>query len=200
MRIRVASLVVGALLTTTIVGCAPAADSATAAGDPELVAMLLNGSDAGGWLVSPDEGEVGGVSGDCTGAPFAWVDLRVEAVAAEFLDRPDESISLTLKRMDADASIVIDQVREALDPCTPEGTAREHGAMIDPVASDSFAYQTRGDGADGEFGFSNILIACGPLLLEGQSMSFSDELDQAELEALVAPVVERMIAAEACTA
>jgi len=70
--------------------------------------------------------------------------------------------------------------------------------MIEPVGSDSFAYQTRGDGEGGEFGFSNILVACGPLVLEAQSISYSDELDQEELEELIAPVVDRMVAAEPC--
>jgi hypothetical protein len=43
-----------------------------------------------------------------------------------------------------------------------------------------------------------MLVACGDLILEVSSISYSREIDQAELEALVAPVVRRMTDAEQC--
>lgn len=188
-----------ALVCVLLAGCAPAADSQTAGGDPDLVPLLLDGAEAGGWLVTPDDGPSGGVSGDCTGAPFAWADTRVLATAAEFLDRPDESIALILERLDGTASDRLDQVRLALAPCTPPSMTELHGAMIHPVADDSFAYQSAGTDATGDFTFSDLLIACGSLLLEGMSQSYSGQLAQAEFEDLVEPVVDRLVATGECT-
>jgi hypothetical protein len=70
--------------------------------------------------------------------------------------------------------------------------------MIELVGDDSFAYQVNASDVDGDYLFSNMLVACGNLLLEASSISYSRELDQAELEALVAPVVRRMTDAEQC--
>lgn len=173
----------------------------SAGGDAELAAILLTDSEAGsaGWTAAADEGPVDGSTTDCTGAPFDWPDLETVAHASQFLNRPDESVALVVKRLDGDAAANIEALRQALAPCAPESGEVLHGAMITPVGDDSFAYQSLASDDQGDYVFSSMLIACGDLSLETLSISYTNELDQEELEELVAPAIERLLDAGGCS-
>jgi hypothetical protein len=159
---------------------------------------VLTESEAPGWVVSVDEGAVDGDSPDCTGAPYEWPNLSTVAHASQFLDRADETVNVVVKRLSGRAAQNVEALRGALEPCAPGGQPSQNGAMIELVGDDSFAYQVNASDVDGDYVFSNMLVACGDLLLEVSSISYSREIDQAELEALVAPVVRRMTDAEQC--
>jgi hypothetical protein len=182
-----------------LVGCGGSRTSnQTAAADAELLDVILSADEAPGWTITPDEGAVDGDTPDCTGAPYTWPDISTTAHASQFLDRADETVGLVLKRLSGRAAQSVEALRGALEPCAPEGHPSLHGAMIDVVGDDSFAYQVNASDVDGDYLFSNMVISCGELILEASSISYSGRLDQAELEALVAPVVARMTAAEQC--
>lgn len=193
--IATASLVAVAL--TGCVAVSPAQEEKA-----ELTAMLVQPAEAeslGGWAITPDDGPVDGESTDCTGAPYDWPDINTLAHASEFLDREMESIALLIKRQDADTAANVEALRGALAPCSPStGGARKYGAVIEPVGDDSFAYQSLGSDDMGDYTFSNMLIACGDLILEVFATTYSGDLDQAELEELVSPSVERMQDAADC--
>lgn len=198
MRFFGAALATALLLSALLSGCVSAATDPSG-GDPELTGMLLSDSEAGPWLLSPDNGPVDGETPDCTGAPYDWPDLGTLAYASQFIDRPDESIALILKRFDGEASVNVEALRGALEPCTPPSGAIRHGAMIDPVGDDSFAYQSAGQSDQGDYSFSNMLVACGDLLAEASAISYTGKLDQAELESLLTPVLTRMFRDQGCT-
>jgi len=110
-------------------------------------------------------------------------------------------VSVLVKRYDRAAAVNVEALREALAPCAPAtAPVKRHGAMIDTVGDDSFTYQTSSSDDLGDFTFSNMLVACGDLMLEVSSMSYISQLDQAELEELVAPVVQRMSEDQGCPA
>ena len=190
-----------AVLSLTLAGCTSAGSDEVAGGDAEMIDFMLTGDDAPGWIITPDEGEVDGPSPDCTGAPYEWPEITMTAYASQFLDRPDESVSVLLKRLDGEAALRVDALRGALAPCAPSGGISYNGAMIDLVGDDSFAYQTNATDDLGDYLFSNMVIACGDLILEVSSISsisYSRELDQAALESLASPVVERLVADQGC--
>jgi len=199
MRSSVTFIAIGAIVTAMVSGCVGAATD-RAGGDPSLTVMMLSDAEAEAWLLSPDDGPVDGETPDCTGAPYDWPDLTTVAFASQFLDRRDETVGLILKRFDGAAEVMIEALRGALEPCAPASGAILHGAMIDPVGDDSFAYQSTGQGDQGEFSFSNMLVACGDLLAEASAISYSDELDQSELEELLEPVLSRMFSDQGCSA
>ena len=140
MSVRNLSVLAGTMVLLTLTACAPSL-SDLAGGDPEMRSLMLSSADADGWLVSPDDGPVDGGTPDCTGAPYDWPDMTVEAHAAQFLDRPNESISVVMKRYDGAAAVNVEALRQALAPCAPtSGPVREHGAMIDLLGDDSLSY------------------------------------------------------------
>ena len=198
MRIQGSRLVIVMLLALGLSGCAALSEDPVAGGDEELIEFMLAPSEAPEWVFTPDEGPVEGGSPDCTGAPYEWPDIAMRAYASQFLDRRDETVAVLLKRLDGAASVHIEAARGALEPCAPSSGAVEHGAMVEKVGDDSFAYQTRGEDEFGEFFYSNMVISCGDLLLELSSFDYSLELDQAGLERLVAPVVGRMRSDQDC--
>lgn len=201
MRFR-ASAVAGSVLLLALTGCGPSATPDPVATDhAELVALLLSPAEAeslGGWVVTPDDGPVDGDSKDCTGAAYDWPDLPIVDHASQFLDRTDEMVGIVVKRLDGDAVANVEALRGALAPCTPESGELPHGAMIEPVGDDSFAYQSVGTDDQGDYVFSNMLVACDDLVLEVLSISYSNVLDQAGLEDVVAPAVGRVLDAGRC--
>jgi hypothetical protein len=199
MRIQGPCLAIAALLALAGCGAPVAGVGAFAGGDAEMIDFMLTVAEADGWAVTPDEGPVEGNTPDCTGAAYDWPDISMLGYASQFLDREDETVSLVLKRLDGEAALRVDAVRGALEPCAPSGGVEFNGAMIDVSGDDAFAYQTRGSDDLGDFMFSNMVIACGDLILEVSSYSYSLRIDQARLEALAAPVVDRMIEDEGCT-
>lgn len=170
-----------------------------AGGDADIIPFMLTPEEAIGWSITADHGPVDGDSPDCTGAPYDWPDLTIIANASQFLDRRDETVGVVLKRLDGDASVQVEALRGALAPCAPASGEVKNGAMIKVVGDDSFAYQSVGSDESGNFAFSNMLVACGDLILETTVISYSSELDQAGLERLVAPVVGRMSADQGCS-
>lgn len=193
------SALIGLFAVMALAGCST--QPGVAKDDFDIAALLVTASEAdsaGGWVVSPDEGPVGGKSGDCTGAPYAWPDLREIAHASQFLDRTDETIAVVVKQVDGDAAANVQALRGALAPCAPASGEVEHGAMINPIGDDSFAYQSAGRDGGGDFTTSNMLVACGDLVLETISVSYSNQLDQAALESVVSPALDRLSAAGGC--
>lgn len=154
--------------------------------------------DVSGWTITPDDGPVDGKTDDCTGAPYDWPDLQTLDHASQFLDRPDETVALVVKRVDGQASESVEALRGALAPCAPQSGAVPNGAMITLVGDDSFAYQSRSSDDLGDFTFSNMLVSCEDLILEVSLLSYSSELDQAGLEELVSPSIERLTEAGGC--
>jgi hypothetical protein len=189
-----------ALVALTITGCAAPAVTVSAVGDAELAAILVTDNEAGsaGWTAADDEGPVDGSTTDCTGAPFDWPDLETVAFPSQFLNRPDESVALVVKHLDGDTAANVEALRQALAPCAPSSGGLLHGAMITPVGDDSFAYQSLASDDQGDYVLSNMLIACGNLSLEVLSISYSNQLDQSELEDVVAPAVDRLLEAGGC--
>jgi len=200
VRIQISFVVSAiALLSVVLVSCSSGRSQdkrADAASD--VSTFLLTESESPGWTITPDEGEVSGDSPDCTGAPFDWPDSAIAARASQFLDRPDETVAVVLKRLDAHAAVHVDAVRRAMQPCFASAGLSSHGAMIARSGDDSFAYQAGGSDESGDYQFSNMVIACGDLLLETMSISYSNRLDQAAIESLVAPVVARLVEDQEC--
>ncbi|MBN9177208.1 MAG: hypothetical protein J0I43_07560 [Microbacterium sp.] len=160
--------------------------------------LMVTVSEAPGWTVTADHGDVGGESSDCTGAPFAWPDTTIVAHASQFLDREGESVAVVLKRFDGAAAPSVDAVRRSVAPCALGQLPRRNGSMIEAIGEDSFAYQAAGTDDAGSWVMSNMVAACGDLLLETITMSSTNQLDQAELESLVSGVAERMSADQGC--
>ncbi|MCA0217982.1 MAG: hypothetical protein LCH43_11595 [Actinobacteria bacterium] len=93
----------------------------------------------------------------------------------------------------------MEALRQALAPCAPtSGPVKEHGGMIDLLGDDSFTYQSSGSDDLGDLAFSNMLVACGDLMLEVSSKSYTSQLNQSELEQLFAPLVTRMSEDQRC--
>lgn len=166
----------------------------------ELERMLITSAEALGWDITPDDGPVDGKSGDCTGAAYDWPDTRTLDHASQFLDRPDETVAVLIRRVDGDASGEIEALRGALAPCAPStGETLQHGAIITERGDDSFAYQTPGTDDRGNFLFTNMLISCADLLVEVLAQSYPQQLDQEGLEELISPVVQRVEVAGGCS-
>ena len=191
---------VGALLVLVlgISGCASTGGD-IAGGDAELIQLMLSPAEASGWSITPDDGPVDGDSPDCTGAPYVWPDLTTVAHASQFLSHRDETVSVVLKRLDDAAATQVEALRGALAPCARSSSESAHGAMINLVGDDSFAYQTSGSDDLGEYAFSNMLVACGDVMLEVSTISYSFKLNHAALEDLVSPIMKRIDIDEGCS-
>ena len=198
MRMRIdGHLLVLVVIAPILAGCTGVPAHVSDAEVP-VANLLLTAAEADGWEVTPDSGDVDGDSPDCTGAPFAWPALETVDHASQFLDRTDEVIAVVVKRLDGPGALQVDGLRGTLAPCAPSSGELEHGAIITPSGDDSFAYQAMDADDRGELTFSNMLVACGDLLVEALTRSYNSELDQEELEQLLSPVIHRIEADQGC--
>jgi len=190
-----------AILTGAICsGCAPSPGAKATL----LESMLVSPSEAsahGGWTVTAGTGPVDGDSADCSGKPFSWPKVKLIAHASQFLDEgDDDSIAVIVKQLDGAAAADVTALRAALKPCAPTAGVRLHGAMLQPVGEDSFAYQSMGTDDTGEYTLDDTLIACGHYEMEAIRITYSSgRPDQAGVESVLHSAIRRMLKAGHCS-